>query len=69
MGSPISPIPADIVMQDLEQNVINSLDFYIHTYYRYVDDDFLIIAKDKIDYVLERFNAYQPRLKFTRNWK
>ena len=49
MGSPISLILANIVMQNLEQHVINSLDFYVHTYYHYVDDTFLIIPKDKID--------------------
>ena len=65
MSSPISPILADIMMQDLEQNVINSLDFNVYTYYRYVDDTFLIIPKDKIDYVLDKFNAYHPRLKFS----
>ena len=33
--------------------------------YRYVDDTFFIIPKDKIDYVLKKFTAYHPRLKFT----
>ena len=48
-GFPISPILGDIVMQDI--------DFHLHTYYRYVDDTFLIIPDNKIDYVLQKFNS------------
>ena len=65
MGSPISPILVDIVMQDLEHKVIHSLDFHLHTNYRYVDGTFLIIPHNKIDYVLQKFNSYHPCLKFT----
>ena len=67
MGSPNSPLLADIVlvMQDLEHKVINSRGFHLHIYYRYVDDTFLIIPEDKINYVLQKFNSYHPRLKFT----
>jgi len=38
MGSPLSPIIADIVMQDLERVVLETFDFDIPIYYRYVDD-------------------------------
>jgi len=65
MGSPLSPILADVVMDDLESQCISKLDFEIHTYYRYVDDIFFIIPKTKIDVVLKTFNDYHPRLKFT----
>jgi len=65
MGSPLSPILADVVMEDLEMHCIKKLDFEIHTYYRYVDDIFLIIPKTKVESVLKMFNNYHPRLKFT----
>jgi len=65
MGSPLSPVIADIVMQDLEEDVLNSLDFNIMTYYRYVDDIFLIAPQDKIDIIFERFNNQHDRIKFT----
>lgn len=39
---PLSPIIADIVMQDLEEKVLHSIDFRLPFYYRYVDD--IIIA-------------------------
>jgi len=65
MGSPLSPILADIVMDDLESQCIGKLDFKVQVYYRYVDDIFLIIPNTKIDEVLKTFNDYHPRLKFT----
>jgi len=37
MGSPMSPITADIVMQDLEESAINKLSIQPLFYYRYVD--------------------------------
>jgi len=65
MGSPLSPILADIVMEDLEVQCLKKLDFKMHTYYRYVDDIFLVIPKTKLDSLLNIFNEYHPRLKFT----
>jgi len=38
MGSPLSPIIADIVMQDLEEIAILNLQIHSLFYYRYVDD-------------------------------
>jgi len=65
MGSPLSPILADIVMDDLETHCLSNLDFIVNLFYRYVDDIFLIIPKAKLDSVLLSFNNYHPRLKFT----
>ena len=36
MGSPIFPILADLVTQDLETNVLEKFDFNIPVYYRHV---------------------------------
>ena len=65
MGSPLSPILADIVMDDLEVHCLESLNFKISTFLRYVDDIFAIIPRSKINEVLNAFNNYHPRLKFT----
>jgi len=65
MGSPLSPILADIVLDDLETSCIQKLDFTLHTYFRYVDDIFMIIPATKLLMVLDIFNNYHPRLKFT----
>ena len=65
MGSPISPMLADLVLQVLEEVVFKKLSFKIHAYYRYVDDTFSIIPKNMIKETLEKFNSYHSRLKFT----
>jgi len=49
MGSPLSPILADIVLDDLEMCCIQKLDFILHTYCRYVDDIFMIIPFTKLE--------------------
>jgi len=49
MGSPMSPITADIVMQDLEESAINKLSIQPLFYYRYVDDIILAFPSDSID--------------------
>jgi len=65
MGSHLSPILADVIMEDLETQNLQKLDFEVHTYYRYVNDVFMIISKTKLDMVLKIFNSYHQRLKFT----
>lgn len=65
MGSPISPIIADIVMQDLETSILTRLNIQLPFYYRYVDDIVLAAPKDKIVDILDEFNGYHSRLKFT----
>ena len=65
MGSPLSPIIADIVMQDLEDGLIDSVDLMISTYYRYVDDILLVAPENNIERILESFNKLHDRIKFT----
>lgn len=38
MGSPFSPIIADITLQDLEMRAVETIPFNLSFYYRYVDD-------------------------------
>jgi len=45
MGSPLSPILADIIMDDLEIQCMKKLDFRIRSYYRFVDDIFFLETK------------------------
>jgi len=65
MGSPISPVLADLVMQDLERKAIDKLDFSLSFYYRYVDDILLLTPAEKVDSILNTFNNIHDRLKFT----
>ena len=65
MGSPLSPVLADLVIQDLEKNIFQNLNTHISFYYRYVDDIVLAAAKDEINSILDSFNGYHERIKFT----
>ncbi|RLU23515.1 hypothetical protein DMN91_003720 [Ooceraea biroi] len=65
MGSPLPPILADTVMEDLELYCIGQLGFGLLIFYRYVDDIFTILPNDEVQHVIDVFNSYHPRLKFT----
>jgi len=65
MGSPLSPILADIVMQDLELKAIKELNIRFPFYYRYVDDIVLLTPDNIVDDILNIFNNVHNRLQFT----
>jgi len=65
MGSPLSPIIAEIVMRDLEELALHSLPFEIPVYFRYVDDIFIATPYNKLEECLEVFNSQHDRIKFT----
>jgi len=65
IGSPLSPILVDIVMQDLEEKAINNLNIDFPIYYRYVDDILLLTPDSKVNIILNTFNNIHKRLQFT----
>ncbi|XP_018373120.1 PREDICTED: uncharacterized protein LOC108767647 [Trachymyrmex cornetzi] len=65
MGSPLSPIVADLVMQKLEKVALSSYNNEVLFYYRYVDDLLAAVPKDKINDFQNSFNTFHPRLQFT----
>ena len=65
MGSPISPIIADLVMRRLETVSLMSSNFDTLFYYRYVDDICTVVHPSQIDGLLNQFNSFHPRLQFT----
>ena len=65
MGSPLSPILTDLIIQNLERNIFNTLATYISIYYRYVDDIVIAALNDHINAILYTFNSYHERIKFT----
>ncbi|XP_055522573.1 uncharacterized protein LOC129716757 [Wyeomyia smithii] len=66
MGNPLSPILADIVMDSLMQTVIKKLPFAIPIVRKYVDDLFIALPRQHIQFTLDAFNAYNEHLKFTK---
>lgn len=68
MGSPISPLLADLVMTDLVNYCLQQLGDHgidVLFFIRYVDDTCLCVHQDFIDQVLEVFNKYDKHLQFT----
>jgi len=65
MGSPLFPILADIVMQDLEERAISSLSLHFPFYFRYVDDIALAALSASCKNILHVFNSFHKRLQFT----
>jgi len=65
MGSSLSPIISDLVLQDLETQALKLLWFNIPIYYRYVDDMLLAARRTQFNGILKTFNSFHSRLKFT----
>ncbi|XP_055527465.1 uncharacterized protein LOC129720078 [Wyeomyia smithii] len=65
MGSPLSPVLADIVLEDIITRALAELPFDLPFLRKYVDDLFLAIPKNCIETVLEVFNRQEQRLQFT----
>src|SRR5580765_773321 len=62
MGSPLSPVLADLVLQDLEEKAISRLPIPLPLYFRYVDD---IVLAAPPSFFLTTFNSFHKRLQFT----
>jgi len=69
MGSPLSAVIADIVLQDLEEKALNNINLSLSFYYRYVDDIILTAPSDHSTNILNIFNSFHNRLQFTIEFK
>lgn len=65
MGSHVSPILADIVMEDLESECITRLHFRLIFVFRYVDDILTCMPKSMLEITVRIFNSYYERLQLT----
>ena len=65
MGSPLSPVLADLVMEVLLDTVISNLNYTAVTIRKYVDDLFLIVPGESIEQILDCFNKYHSSIQFT----
>jgi len=52
-------------MQDLEEKILESGNWKLKFYYRYVDDILFAAPLEDVDDILEQFNKYHERLKFS----
>ncbi|KAL6417030.1 hypothetical protein ACFW04_014738 [Cataglyphis niger] len=64
MGSPLSPILVDIVLQDLQEK-ISMLPIKVLLYFRYVDDILFAAPTSFFPTILSSFNSLHKKLQFT----
>ena len=65
MGSPISPIVANLYMEDFENKAINTAECPPRFWKRFVDDTFVVIEATKKHGFLEHINNVDPFILFT----
>lgn len=65
MGSPASPIIADIIMEKLLDVTMEKLKIKPRLLTKYVDDIFAVVRKDQVDETLRNLNAFNGQIQFT----
>ena len=65
MGSPISVVVANLVMEEIETRALNTFVHPPRIYRRYVDDTICVIKKDCIQTFHDHFNIQDHNIKFT----
>ena len=66
MGSPISPIVANLFMEDLETRAIQSAQNPPSFWRRFVDDTLTIMQSSQIDNFLQHLNSLDQHIQFTK---
>ena len=65
MGSPVSPIIANIYMEQCESLAIHTCPTLIKWWLKYVDDVYSATGKDQVNKLQEHLNFIDPHIKFT----
>ena len=65
MGSPVSVVVAEIVMQRLEEKALATYTNSPPFWFRYVDDTLTSLHKDEKNNFLEHLNQQNPSIQFT----
>ena len=65
MASPVSPIVANLFMEDFEQGALSSSPHPVKIWYRYVDYTLCIMDKDHVDDFTHHINSINDAIKFT----
>ena len=66
MGSPVSVVVAEIVMQHVEEHALATCRQMIPLWLRYVDDTFTTIHKGEIDAFHDHLNEQNADIQFTK---
>ena len=65
MGSPVSPIVANLYMEHFEGEAIRSASYPPMYWYRFVDDTWVIQQQAHKQSFLDHINSIDPNIKFT----
>ena len=65
MGSPVSPIVANLFMEYFEHVGLTSAPYVPRLWKRYVDDIFCIMKKSQVNSFLQHLNSIRPSIKFS----
>ena len=65
MGSPVSPIVANLYMEHFEREVLRSASHLPRFWYRFVDDTWVIQQQAHKEHFLDHMNSVDPAIKFT----
>jgi hypothetical protein len=65
MGSPVSPIIANLFMEHFERLALSTFAFPLKFYGRYVDDTMVILKSAEVNNFTEHLNSIHPAIKFT----
>ena len=65
MGSPVSTVVANLVMEDVEKRALSTFHSPPKIWKRYVDDTFVIIHKNSVEDFLDHLNTIENSIKFT----
>ena len=66
MGSPVSVVVAEIVMQNIEEQALATYSETLPLSLRYVDDTITAVHKNKIDEFHEHLNKQNTSIQFTK---
>ncbi|XP_076028426.1 uncharacterized protein LOC143017522 [Oratosquilla oratoria] len=65
MGSPISVVVAEVVMQQFEAELLRTVPQSLKLWVRYVDDVFAVMQDKDIDPFFTRLNSLEPAIQFS----
>ena len=66
MGSPVSLVVAEIVMQNIEEQALATYSETLSLYLRYVDDTITSVHENKIDKFHEHLNEQNTNIQFSK---
>ena len=69
MGSPVSVVVAEIVMQHVKESALATCRQTIPLWLRYADDTFTAPQKDEIDDFHDHLNEHNAEIQFTRDFE